>query len=157
MKLARPNRIRHSYTQRIDATPEAVFPLLCPVRELEWTRGWNPSLVLSDSGVAEAGCVFVTPGTPEDTIWIVTRHEPEHLRLEMLLVTPHRTVGKLEISLRGDGEGGTAAEVAYTHTSLGPRGDAFLEGFTEDAYRELMESWEAELNHFLSTGEKLTV
>ncbi len=157
MKLARPNRKRHSYTQHIDAAPEAVFPLLCPVRELEWARGWDPSLVLSDSGVAEADCIFVTPGTPEDTIWTVTRHEPEDLRIEMLMVTPGRTVGKLEISLRDDGDGGTAAKVAYTHTSFGPRGDAFLEEFTADAYRELMESWEAELNHFLSTGDKLPV
>ena len=155
MILARPNRRRHSYTQSIDARPEDVFPLLCPVRELDWVDGWNPSLVLSNTGGAEADCIFTTPGTPKDTVWIVTRYEPEQLRLEMLMVTPGRTVGKLEISLRSKAGGRTAAEVAYTHTSLGPQGDEFLAGFTADWYRDFMETWETELNHFLATGTKL--
>jgi hypothetical protein len=155
MKVACPNRRSHSYTQSLIAAPEQVFPLLCPVRELEWVKGWNPSLVLTNSGVAEADCVFVTPKASEETIWIVTRHDPEQFRLEMLMVTPKRTVGKLEIALFEVGDNKTAAEVAYTHTSLGPEGDDFLDGFTEDWYRQFMKDWEAGLNHFLSTGMKL--
>ncbi len=155
MKLSCPNRKSHSYTQSLNAAPNQVFPLLCPVRENEWARGWNPSLVLSNSGVAEADCIFLTPGTSEDTIWVVTRHESEQLRLEMLMVTPNRTVGKLEIALSEVGADKTAAEVTYTHTSLGPEGDEFLDTFTEDWYRQFMKDWEAELNHFLATGRQL--
>ncbi len=155
MKIARPNRKRHSYRQRLVAPPEDVFPLLCPVRELEWVRGWNPRLVLSDSGVAEPDCIFVMPGEPEDTIWIVTLHDPESHRVEMILVTPNRTVGKLEVALARDGNGGTVADVAYTHTSLGDAGDRFLDEFTADRYRGFMETWETELNHYLATGTKL--
>lgn len=155
MKLTRPNRKKYSYTQSLTANPKDVFPLLCPVRELDWTRGWDPLLVLSNSGLVEADCLFVTPGVPENTIWIVTLHEPDRFRLEMLMVTPGRTVGKLEIALFEAGGNKTSAEVSYTHTSLGPVGDAFLDGFTEDWYRRFMEDWEAELNHFLTTGTKL--
>ena len=155
MNVSSPNRVRHSYTQSLIASPEKVFPLLCPGRELDWARGWNPTMVRSHSGAAEADCVFTTPGTPDDTIWIITRHEPKQLRLEMAMVMPRRTVGKLEISLSGDGDNGTLAEVAYTHTSLGPAGDKFLQGFTHDWYQNFMEEWEAELNHYLSTGTKL--
>lgn len=155
MDVARPNRIRHSYTQSILAAPEKVFPLLCPIRELEWVDGWNPSLVLSQSGVAEQDCVFITPGDPENTVWVVTRHEPEKFRVEMLMVTPDRTVGMLEISLSADGTGKTAAQIAYTHTSLGPQGDEFLDGFTQDWYVQFMKGWESALNHFLITGKKL--
>ena len=72
------------------------------------------------------------------------------------MVTPDRTVGKLEISLRGEGADRTAADVAYTYTSLGPQGDEYLAGLTEDWYRKFMQSWEMELNHFLATGKKLT-
>ena len=112
-------------------------------------------MVLSASGVAEADCIFTTPGTPEETIWIITRHEPKQFRLEMAMVTPKRTVGKLEISLSAAGNNETAANIVYTHTSLGPEGDEFLKGFTHDWYKNFMKDWEAELNHFLLTGTKL--
>ena len=146
--LSRPNRIKHSYTQSIKARPEEVFPLLCPVRELDWVPGWNPDWVISDSGVAEAGCVFQTPAEPSDAIWFITRHEPETNRVEMIKVTPGHTVGKLEISLSGDGNGGTQAQVSYSFTSLGPAGDNFLHTFTESWYAEFMKNWEDAMNHY---------
>ena len=149
------NRIRRSYTQSIDAPPEAVFPLLCPVRERDWVKGWHADLIFSRTGLAEPDCIFTTPGDPEDTIWVVTRHDPEALAIEMLMVTPGRTVGKLEIALSGQPGGKTSAEIAYTHTAIGPRGDAFLKTFTKDWYRSKMQTWEAELNHYLKTGVML--
>ncbi len=36
-----PNRVKHSYTQSINGRPEQVFPLLCPVGELDWAPGWS--------------------------------------------------------------------------------------------------------------------
>lgn len=158
MEITRPNRIRHTYTQTIVAPPERVFPLLCPVRETEWTLGWNPKLIVSDSGVAEAECVFVMPGQDkdaEDTVWTITRHQPESFELEMRTVTPGRTAGKIEIALSAAGGDRTHAKIAYAHTSLGPEGDAFLEGFTKEWFQSFMKAWEEELNYFLSTGNKL--
>ena len=155
MKSLRPKTVRHSYRQSINAAPEAVFPLLCPVRELDWAGGWSPSLVVSKSGLAEPDCLFVTPGDPEDTIWIISGHDPDRHQLEMLMVTPERTVGKLEIVLHRDGPERTAADVAYGYTSLGPRGDAFVDRFTEAAFQKSMQTWERELNHFLATGRML--
>lgn len=155
MHTTTPNRVSHSYTQSLIAPPEEIFPLLCPVREAEWVPGWDPELVISESGVAELDCVFITQGAPNNSIWVVTRYEPESYLLEMLKITPGLTVGKLEIKLAAKDDGKTAAEVAYTYTSLGPRGDAFLDEFTTTAYRGFMETWERELNHYLSTGSKI--
>ncbi len=73
----------------------------------------------------------------------------------MVMVTPKRTVGKLEISLSVANDNATSADIAYTHTSLGPEGDEFLKGFTHAWYQNVMKDWETELNHFLSTGTKL--
>lgn len=158
MNIQKPRRVRRSYVQSWVAPPETVFPLLCPVREVDWEPGWEPDLVIAESGVVEAECLFVGPGTgnsSERAIWIVTRHDPENLVVEMYKVTPDHTVGKLEIALAADGAQGTKAEVAFSYTSLGPSGDAFLEQFTEDSYRSSMEEWERALNHYLSTGRKL--
>ncbi|MCF8149245.1 MAG: hypothetical protein K9K30_03050 [Burkholderiaceae bacterium] len=154
MYIAQPNRVSRSYTQRLVGAPSAVFPLLCPVREADWIEGWNPISVLTQSGVAEPDCVFVTAATPNDAIWYVTRHEPAHGFVEMLKITPQLTACKLSIQLRAV-ESGSEAIVTYSHTSLGPEGDAFVEAFTEDYYREFMLDWESRLNHYLSHATAL--
>ena len=155
LSVISPNRVEHNYSQSIDAAPEAVFPLLCPVRELDWVVDWNPDWVISTSGVVEKDCVFQTSTGAGEAIWIVTHHDAQRHQLEMLKVTPNHTVGKLEIVLAPDGDGGTKALVSYTYTSLGAAGDEFLSTFTESRYAQSMQAWEAAINHYLRTGEKI--
>jgi hypothetical protein len=131
-----------------------VFPLLCPVRETEWVNGWDPELVLSHSGVAEPGCIFIMPGETAESIWVTTEYVPAE-RIAFLKVTPGRTVVEIDIRLHRDGESETALDVTYTCTALSPAGEDDVGGFTPAAYRAFMEEWERELNHFLETGEKL--
>lgn len=38
-------RITRTYHQTINAVPETVFPLLCPVREAEWLDGWQYAMI----------------------------------------------------------------------------------------------------------------
>lgn len=151
MRIVQPIRVSHTYRQRLDAAPERVFPLLCPVRECEWVEGWAPELVASRSGIAERDCVFTTPANPADAIWYITRHEPERLLVEMLKITPGVTACRIEIQLLPE-DTHCLADVTYTHTSLGPEGDAFVAGFTEAAYRDFMQRWEGALNRFLASG-----
>ena len=40
----------------------------------------------------------------------------------------------------------------YSHTSLGPAGDALVASFTEEFYGGFMRDWEARLNHYLRTA-----
>ena len=158
MKIERPRRVKHSYTQSLAAPPGAVFPLLCPVREADWIPEWDPVLVLTESGVAEPDCVFVTPGGEDgspDAVWILTHHDPNARHLTFYKVTPGVTVGKIEIALAADGADRTRATVSYEHTALGPKGEEFLEGFTEEWYRDFMEEWERLLNHYLETGKRI--
>ena len=53
MNIVKPHRVTRSYTQKLDASADQVYPLLCPVREAEWVNGWHPRLVISSSGLAE--------------------------------------------------------------------------------------------------------
>ena len=159
MLILPPVRAAHTYTQHLAAPPEAVFPLLCPVREAEWIREWAPTRVISASGVAERDCVFVTADDEDDAdgdeaVWYVTRHEPASGFVEMLKITPAVTAYRLTIQLRPADEGCTA-EIGYQHTSLGPRGDAFVAEFTAEAYRSFMTEWEERLNHYLRHGSAL--
>jgi len=154
MLIEPPNRVRHTYRQRLMAAPATVFRLLCPVRETEWANGWLPELVISASGVAEPDCVFVTPAEPMKSIWYITRYEREQLFVEMLKISPGVTACRVSIQLFGEGAECTA-DVTYTHTSLGPSGDEFVAKFTAEYYRKFMQAWEKELNHFLTTGCRL--
>ncbi|HUF71240.1 MAG TPA: hypothetical protein VMM79_21505 [Longimicrobiales bacterium] len=147
-------RVSHSWVQHLNASPEAVFSLLCPVRETEWVNGWDPELVLSHSGVAEPGCIFIMPGGTAESIWVTTEYAPAE-RIAFLKVTPGRTVGEIDIRLRREGEAATALDVTYTYTALNPAGEDDVGAFTAAAYRAFMEEWERELGHFLETGEKL--
>ncbi len=154
MQITKPKRASHTYRQRLLATPDQVFPLLCPVRESEWAVGWLPERVISASGVAERDCVFITSDDHGTGIWYVTRHEPENLFVEMLKIVPDVTACRLTIQLSPD-TSGCLADVTYTHTSLGPAGDDFVATFTSEYYKSFMEAWENELNHFLTTGRRL--
>lgn len=155
MKIIPPQRVTRTYTQKLAAAPQVVLPLLCPVREAEWIEGWDPSLVISASGVAEEDCVFFTPASPRDAIWYVTLHERRSGLVEMIKITPEVTACRVTIGLRPTWDG-CEAEVTYTHTSLGPLGDAFVASFTEEFYTRFMQDWEARLNHFLRHGTRLS-
>jgi len=155
MHIRQPNRITRTYTQRLMGNPAAVFPLLCPVRECDWIEGWNPIEVISSSGVAETDCIFVTAAQPADAIWFITRHEAENGFVEMVKVSPSVTVCKISIQLTPVATG-SEARVTYTHTSLGPEGDAFIERFSESYYQQFMREWETRLNHYLATGKILS-
>ena len=154
MEVTKPNRVTHTYTQRLVAPPERVLPLLCPVREAEWLERWDPIAVYTRSGVAEPGCVFVTAAEPHAAVWMITRLEPEAGRVEMIKITPEVTACALSIAVSPTVHG-SDAEVTYTHTSLGPLGDEFVAGFTEEFYAGFMQDWEHRLNHYLETGERL--
>ena len=149
MNISKPTRIAHSYTQKLVAAPDVVFPLLCPVREADWIEGWDPISVFTQSGVAEQDCVFVTAAAPSNAIWYVTRHEPDAGFVEMLKITPMVTACRLTIQLHPTASGCDAV-VTYCHTSLGPEGDRFIESFTDEYYRQFMQDWEARINHYLT-------
>ena len=154
MNIRPPNRIAHTYVQQLVAEPARVFPLLCPVREADWIEGWDPLFVLSESGVAENDCVFVTAAQPANAIWYITRHEPDAGFVEMLKITPEVTACRLTIQLRSTPAGCNAA-ITYRHTSLGAEGDAFVASFTPEYYRQFMQDWEARINHYLLHGTVL--
>jgi hypothetical protein len=155
MRIVTPKRAEHTFTQRLQAGPERVFPLLCPVREADWLEGWDPSLVLSDSGVAERDAVFMTPANPVDAVWYINEHDPAAGFVEMIKITPHVAATRLTIRVRATEDGASEAAITYAHTSLGPEGDALVDAFTAEAYDAFMRDWETRMNHYLQTGTML--
>lgn len=150
MKIVAPTRVARVYTQHLAAAPDEVFPLLCPVREIEWAHDWEPSVVYSDSGLAELDCVFLTRSDAGDEVWTITRHDPEDWVVEMVMLAPGVVAMHISFALRPE-EGGCEACVRYVKTSLGPAGDEELARFTEAAWDKFMVTWEREVNDFLGS------
>ena len=149
-------RTTRTYRQTINATPERVFPLLCPVREAEWLDGWQYAMIYAESGLIEEGAVFSTPHEGEaDTVWIVTRHDPGKREIEFARFTPGSRTCVLRIAVSAKAEHSSFVDIFYTYTGTTPAGNAFLESLTEEAFVEAVVFWEKSVNYFLETGEKL--
>lgn len=145
--------VTRTYTQTLNGSVERVFPLLCPVRELEWVPGWPLLSVRSNSGVAEKNCIFTTETENGQAVWVITEYDPGENFVEMLRIDPRQTVCKLQIQLRSSGDDTCTATVTYAHSAITKEGEAFVENFTDEYYKTFMVSWESELNRFLGAAE----
>ena len=149
-------RVTHEYTQNNVAPPEKVFPLLCPVREADWVPGWQYRLIYSESGVAEGGCVFITPNEDgTETTWVVTDYDPASFRIAFAWVNPGLVAAQIRISLSKKSPDSTHAHIRYSYTGLSPEGNREVKRFDESWFQHKMQSWEAAINHYLQTGKRM--
>lgn len=149
-------RVTHQYTQTNSASPEKVFPLLCPVREADWVPGWQYRLIYSQSGAAELGCVFITPNEDgSETIWLVTEYDAAAFKVGFAWVNPGLVAAQINIRLETKPSNETTAHIRYTYTGLSERGNQEVERYDDVWFRHKMQSWEAAINHYLRTGRKI--
>jgi hypothetical protein len=148
----RGQRVAHEYTQTNDASPEKVFPLLCPVREAEWVPGWRYRLIYSQSGVAEDGCVFATPNDDDtETTWMVTEYDPVKFRIAFSWIHPGVMTAQISIALTEKSDGKTSARIRYTYTGLSPEGNQNIASYDRKWFEKKMQGWEAAINSYLQT------
>ena len=153
----KPKHIIRGYEQTIDADPARVFDLLCPVKEAEWLDGWDYTLLHSESGLAEEGCVFLSRQAGEkDTIWMITRRDVQNREIEFVRATPESRIARLNITVDQKTATASTVKITYVITALCEAGNEFLEAFTQENFEAAMQFWEASMNHYLETGEKLT-
>ncbi|WP_428407422.1 hypothetical protein [Hyphococcus sp.] len=150
--VEKPYRCKRTAGFEVAAAPDAVFAMMCPVREYEWEPGWRTNLILSESGLVEEGCVFTTPAgasiasdqKSEEAIWVTPHHDAQARRLTMIKVTPNECVTRLDIAV-DETETGAAVTASYELTALSPRGRVIVDGHTAPAYAKIMEGWRAAL------------
>jgi len=159
MRTTESVRTIRRYTQHIDAPPERVLPLLCPVREAEWLDGWGDicEILHSESGLVEEGCVFRTTGADGvETIWMTTRLDPAEGIVEFVRVTPGLVATHLRLRVEPAADASSLVHVTYTHTPLGAKGSEFVAvNHSEEEFVRGMLWWEKSMNHWLRTGETL--
>ena len=148
--------ITRSFEQTIHADPTRVFDLLCPVREGEWLDGWAYTLLHSESGLAEEGCVFLSRQKGEkDTIWMITKRDVQNREIEFVRVTPESRIARLCIAVDEKAESVSTVKITYVITAICEQGNKFLEAFTQKNFEAGMKFWEASMNYYLEKGKKL--
>jgi hypothetical protein len=156
VKPFRSVRVAKHFTQINTATPDRVFPLLCPVREKDWIDGWEYTMIYSRSGLAEQGCVFTTPGEDNKiTTWYITEHKASEGIVEFVRVTPGEMLVKISIRLTANKNGTTSSAIMYEYSSLSEEANRFIENQLDGVFTGNMLYWEKAINHYLQTGEKL--
>jgi len=149
-------RVIRAYRQTIFATPEKVFPLLCPVREADWLDGWHYDMIYSKSGLAEEGAVFSTPHhDTTETIWLVTNYDMKNFQIDFARFTPESRTCFLQISVSAKGNDESFVDISYTYTAISEQGNDFIDSFTEESFLESVKFWEDAMNYYLKTGKKL--
>ena len=149
-------RLVKSYVHKIEASPEKVFPLLCPVREYDWIDGWACEMIYSESGVAENNCIFATsfPEVGEAT-WMVSKYDKEGFVIEFVIIFPGAVAEKLDVSLQEDEDGGAIIRWTRTYTGLSQGGNQLIEHLGDEFIDSRMAWLNESLNHYCRTGEKL--
>ena len=141
--------------QHLLASPQTVFPLLCPIREYEWIEHWRCDLLYTNSGRAEADCIVVTnfpePGGPDT--WIVSRYEPDSC-IEFIRFNPLRIM-RYSITLSESTPGKTTAHWQQLITARNEEGNSHLQAMTDEAFILQVATLENYLNHFLQSGQML--
>jgi hypothetical protein len=138
-------RVARSFVQHIQASPEEVFPLLCPELEKAWLPGWDYRMIHSVSGVAEHGAVFETPHSLGVTRWIVTEYQPPK-RVAFARWQPDGVMVHIEILLGRHVDATTAVCIEYTWTSTDEASRAILAASTEKDWLDSMAKWEGSMN-----------
>lgn len=147
-------RVVREYRTFLQASPERVFPLLCPIREYDWLPHWHCEMLFSQSGFAELGCVFATDfqdGFGRET-WVVSHYEMSS-KIGFVRIGCQRTT-RYEILLVMV-QGGTEITWRQEITGLGVEGQALVAGSTQEHFLTIMIPLNQMLDHYLQTGEML--
>ncbi|MFH2008116.1 MAG: hypothetical protein ABI333_16155 [bacterium] len=138
-----------------------VFPLACPVAELDWIDNWFFDLRHSDSGRNEEHCVFVealsSPLVMADrarTTWYTTLFDPQTRRFEAVLIVGDHILGKFDFA--AEDLGGGRARLGWSLSFTG-RNDGGNRLVAEPGFRrrtgQMLELLARSIERYLTTGK----
>ena len=142
-------RIIRTVSAHYQATPEQVFPQLCPVLEYDWLEHWEAEIVYTESGVAELDCIFKTFPEPNRTeVWTVARYEKNQC-IEFIIMDANN-VKRYTITLKDNHDGTCDGTWTQVMTALTPKGEKAGESFTQEMYAKRIMDISIRLNYYLT-------
>lgn len=117
-------RQTRTYPERLAAPREAIFPLLCPTRELDWIPGWDCELLHTDTGYAEEGLVFRSRDAAGERVWYCDIYEPAG-RIAYVNFLPD-LLTRLVVTLDEAADGETLVVFSFTFLALTDAGNTVI-------------------------------
>jgi hypothetical protein len=145
-------RKSYSFSGTWEATPDEIFPLLCPAREADWIPGWDCDLVYTKSGLAEDNCIFKTDESCSvgEGLWMFIGYEVndyiEFVRMNDNVVTRAR------VTVTDNQNGTVSATWDVLLTGLTEQGNAEVEKANSASSAGLLKM----VDHYLKTGKAIT-
>ena len=142
-----------TFSGTFEAQPKAIFPLLCPSREIDWIPGWDCELIYTSNGYAEPECVFTTneSNVTGDGVWVFSDYQPN--KLVKIVRFMGDTVYTLTLTLDENEDGTTTVTWNIITTALNDNGNAMVEKMPDKS--PLSDGLIKALDHYLRTGELL--
>ena len=149
-------RFDREYVMMLNAKPEDIFPLLCPVKEYEWLNGWKCRMLFSKSGYAEEGAMFYTAsGFPlyRRLNFFVTEYS-QNKRIRFLIVI--NKIGTIDFWInlfpQLDKTKLTWHYTVTSHSKLGTK--LLMNELSPDKFTRTLKSNEMDLVYFLRMHKK---
>jgi hypothetical protein len=158
MKSFEAKRKTLVYTEKLEATPEEIFPLICPVGEEKWIYSWGNDtyeLIYSESGVNELGCIFKTSypnGIP--SLWTTVKFDKENYEIEFLVHLFELVVFMYNVRLYKNEDNSTTMKSEYTVTAISEKGNAVIDNI-ETVFGKTNSERKMALKYYLKKGEKI--
>jgi hypothetical protein len=133
--------------------PAQLFPLFTPLKEKQWSEGWDPQMIFSTSATAEEeGCVFTSRhvGEPE-TLWVLAHYDPVRFRLAYAAFTPSLRVSHISIECVPAADSHSEVRVSYAITGLSDSGNEYVARYTPEHFRQFMHHWQHAIAHYLAS------
>jgi hypothetical protein len=144
--------IERSHAFVLELPLERAFGLFEPEGERLWAKGWDPRyLHPAGAGTAARGMVFRTGHGGEETLWIISRHEPEAGLVEYVRATPGSRIGTVLVQCARLDAARTRVTVVYALTALSESGNATLRSLDAPAYEAFIRSWEEAIRSAIAT------
>jgi hypothetical protein len=148
------------HTVHINADPDAVFALACPVEELKWIRNWSFDMIYSVSGRNENNCIFKEymsgvfvlnlPDTP--TYWHTTRYDKVARRFHALLIYGDLAAGKFEFYVTQNGNDAATVDWRLIFTTLTEAGNHIADESLKERLSGMLNFLAESARHYLETG-----
>jgi len=152
-------RIVSHHVEKIKASPQQVFSLLCPIQEYKWIDGWQCEMVYSDSSAIENNCVFKEEKTSPilfslavPTCWVASLYNPEEYRIQFVLLIGTMAVAKIDVEVQGLGDA-SSIHWTFTLTSISEEANKIIDATTEQKTKLLVTILGQSLKRYCETGE----
>ncbi len=165
VKTQESKRAQGEFSIDIAAPADDIFLLACPVEELKWIDGWDFTMVYSESGKNEPGCIFIEEMTArhvlgpmfhEKTYWITLLHDPKSHAVHFILARS-TTLTHLKIHMDRADAGKTKVSWNMTMTSIREDANDAFDEHVADRMTSMLMFLGHSLKHFCETGGKLAV